>query len=279
MKTLMHTLYLALVISLGPAIAGSQSHYGDFSFDTTQAFHAYLNGLEAIKIEGDPGFRQAIEAVPINLGTLIDHKQEVGLHDWLYDFLVAFSPSGSDSLAAMFYLREGVDNFNLMTALPNLTKLPNIEKLKFGGSTGVTPTPFPFFKNMHRLVLNGLDRSYFFTNVSLSNSSFEVFETQEKYDSHVSYAQTHSVVPNGTIDFKFKRRREVENRLRAGEKMIFADIMFIVKELPLEHSTLKTPESTLFFFRLMWDTEQATWCHVEALCSMGMPYVFLFGLI
>ena len=41
-------------------------------------------------------------------GVPITPEQEADLRAWLYDFLVAFSVSGNDSLAATFYLRGGV---------------------------------------------------------------------------------------------------------------------------------------------------------------------------
>ncbi len=282
MKKLMHTLCLSTIVVFGVAHAERQSQYGGFSADNLKEFHTYLNGLKAIKVEATDNLRQAVEAVPMNLSTAIDLQQEAGLRDWLYDFLVAFSDSGSDSLAAAFYLREGTDDFRIEKVGYKMTKLPNLENLKQGGASGdgvgISPAPFSFFKTMHRLMLDGLERDYYFANVSLDDSEFRVFELQEEYESYISEAHIRGMVPSGTIEFTFKRRREVEKAVQVDEKVVLADVMFIIEDSE-ETAGSEGPIRTPFFFRLMWDDQQATWCHVEAFSSKEMTYIFLLGLI
>ncbi len=70
----------------------------------------YLHGLEMIKVEAGPELLQAVETISVESSIPITPEQEADLRGWLYDFLVAFSVSGSDSLAAEFYLREGVND-------------------------------------------------------------------------------------------------------------------------------------------------------------------------
>ena len=124
MKTLaIRTLSFALIAAWftvsGAAAAEPKSQYGGFSShpDSLQVFYDYIHGQEMIPVEASDELRQAIEAIPVDLGTAISLKQEAALRDWLYDFLVAFSASGSDSLAAAFYLREGVNNPDMMQNL------------------------------------------------------------------------------------------------------------------------------------------------------------------
>lgn len=263
MKTLIvRTLYLALAnlcIILGnatEATAETKSQYGGFSADSLQVFYDYIHGQEMMKVKAGPQLRQAVEIIPINLGTAIDLKQEEGLRDWLYDFLVAFSASSNDSLAAAFYLRERIKNPALKSDIPDL-----FEKVKAA----------------HRQTLISLDRDYFFENVSFFDSEFRVFEMQERYDSYQSDAKAHGMIPRGQTELTLPLRGEIEGRLQAGDQMVFADIMFIVEE-PEEFTTFETPGRTPSFFRLVWDPERAVWRHVEAFFSIGVPQLFLFGM-
>ncbi len=92
--------------------APAKSHYGGFSShpDSLQIFYDYIHGQEMMKVAAGAELRQAVESIPVDLGAPIDLAQEAAWRDWLYDFLVVFSASGSDSLAAAFYLREGANN-------------------------------------------------------------------------------------------------------------------------------------------------------------------------
>ena len=251
--------------------APPKSHYGGFSShpDSLQIFYDYIHGQEMMKVEAGAALRQAVEAIPVDLGAPIDLAQEVALRDWLYEFLVVFSASGSDSLAAAFYLREGVNN-------PE-----GIEFLKEYLASKDAPigdTPFAMFASGHRVILDMTKRDYFFENVSFFDSAFKVFEMQEAYDSYASYLQTHGMVPKTTLNFRPKLHNEVEEALLEGERLVFADIMFIAEE-PAGVSPWPWQGRTPSFFRLVWDPERAMWCHVEAYFSGGVPQNFLFNLI
>ena len=252
-------------------VAPPKSHYGGFSShpDSLQVFYDYIHGQEMMKVEAGAALRQAIEAIPVDLGAPIDLAQEAALRDWLYEFLVVFSASGSDSLAAAFYLREGVNN-------PN-----GIEFLKEFLTSKDAPigdTPFAMFAAGHRKVLDITKRDYFFENVSFFDSAFKVFEMQEAYDSYAFYLQTYGMTPKATLNFRPKLHDEVEEALQTGESLIFADIMFIVEE-PAGVSPWPWQGRTPSFFRLVWDPDKAMWRHVEAYFSGGVPQDFLFNLI
>ena len=259
MKTLaVGTLYLALAAAWLYCPGKVAAEYGDFSSDGLQVFYDYIHGQEMMRVEAGGQLRQAVEAMPIDLGTAIDLEQEAGLRDWLYDFLVAFSASGNDSLAATFYLRERIKN-------------PD-PKIKSG-----IPELFEKVKAAHQETLADLDCDYFFANVSFFDSEFRIFAMQEQYDSYQSYAQTHGMLPKGYTTITPPTREEIETRLVGGEQMVFADLMFIVEE-PEEFTAFETPGRTPSFFRLVWDPKRAVWRIVEAFFSIGVPQMFLFGM-
>jgi hypothetical protein len=248
-----------------------KSYYGGFSShpDSLQVFYDYIHGQEMTPIQAGDGLRQVIEAIPVNLSAPIDLKQEAGLRDWLYDFLVAFSASGSDSLVANFYLREGINN-------PEMIQTLNEQLASRDVPTG--DTPFDLFAAGHRTLLGLTKREYFFQNVSFFDSAFKVFEMQEAYDSYAFYLQTHGMIPKATLNFRPKLHDEVEEALLEGERLVFADIMFIVEE-PAGVSPWPWQGRTPSFFRLVWDPDKAMWCHVEAYFSGGVPQDFLFNFI
>ena len=251
--------------------APPKSHYGGFSShpDSLQIFYDYIHDQEMMKVEAGAGLRQAVEAIPADLGAPIDLAQEAALRDWLYELLVVFSASGSDSLAAAFYLREGTYN-------PD--GLEFLKEFLASRDAPIGDTPFALFAAGHRKVLDITKREYFFENVSFFDSAFKVFEMQEAYDSYALYLQTHGMVPKATLNFHPKLRDEVEEALQTGESLIFADIMFIVEE-PAGVSPWPWQGRTPSFFRLVWDSERAMWRHVEAYFSGGVPQDFLFNLI
>ena len=272
MKTLsVRTLYFALIAIASVAAAKPMSQYGGFSShpDSLQVFYDYIHGQEMMKVEAGDELRQAIEAIPVDLGTPIDLRQEADLRDWLYDFLVAFSASGSDSLAAEFYLREGFNNSDMVQTLKEQLASRDV-------STG--DTPFAIFAAGHRTILSLAKRAYFFENASFFDSVFKVFKMQEEYDSYAFYLQTHGMLPRGTLNFHLKLQDEVEAALQAGKPLVFADIMFIVEE-PAGLSPWPWQGRTPSFFRLVWDPEQAMWCHVEVYFSRGVPQNFLFSVM
>ena len=269
------TLSLALVaawFAVSSTVAAEpKSQYSGFSShsDSLQVFYDYIHGQEMMKVEAGDELRQAIEAIPVDLSTPIDLKQEVGMRDWLYDLLVAFSSSGSDSLAAAFYLREGVNNPDMIKVLKKYLDRRDIP---------TSDTPFAIFAAGHREILGSTKRDYFFENVSFFDSVFKVFEIQEEYDSYAFYLQTHGMIPRGTLNFHLKLQDEVEEALQAGKPLVFADIMFIVEE-PAGVSDWSWQGRTPSFFRLAWDPERAMWCHVEVYFSRGVPQNFLFNVM
>ena len=200
-----------------------KSHYGGFSShpDSLQIFYDYIHGQEMMKVEAGAELRQAIEAIPVDLGAPIDLAQEAALRDWLYEFLVVFSASGSDSLAAAFYLRESTHNPDGLAFL---------QEFLASRDAPIGDTPFAMFASGHRTILSITKRDYFFENVSFFDSAFKIFEMQEAYDSYALHLQTHGMVPKATLNFRPKLRDEVEEALQTGESLIFADIMFIVEE-------------------------------------------------
>ena len=267
-----HVLYFALLaIYFDTSGTAAEPQYGGFSShpDSLQVFYDYIHGQETMKVEAGAELRQAIEAIPVDLAAPIELEQETGLRDWLYDFLVAFSSSGSDSLAAAFYLREGVNNLEMIQTLKEQLASRDV-------STG--DTPFVIFAAGHRTLLGLTKRDYFFENVSFFDSVFKVFEMQEEYDSYAFYLQTHGMIPRGTLKFRLKLQDEVEEVLQAGEPLVFADIMFIVEE-PAGVSDWSWQGRTPSFFRLVWDPEKAMWRHVEVYFSRGVPQNFLFSVM
>ena len=270
-RTLYFTLIAAWFTVSSTATAEPKSQYGGFSShpDSLQVFYDYIHGQEMMKVEAGDELRQAIEAIPIDLSTPIDLKQEAGLRDWLYDFLVAFSSSGSDSLAAAFYLREGINNPDMIEVMKKALDLRD---------TPTGDTPFAIFAAGHRTILGSAKREYFFENTSFLDSVFKVFEMQEEYDSYEFYLQTHGMIPRGTLNFHLKLQDEVEETLQAGEPLVFADIMFIVEE-PAGISPWSWQGRTPSFFRLVWDPERAMWRHVEVYFSRGVPQNFLFNVM
>ncbi len=253
------------------AAAPPKSHYGGFSShpDSLQIFYDYIHAQKMMKVAAGDALRQAIEAIPVDLGAPIDLAQEAALREWLYEFLIAFSASGSDSLAAAFYLREGTHN-------PD--GLEFLQEFLASRDAPIGETPFAVLAAGHREVLSITKRDYFFENVSFFDSAFKVFEMQEAYDSYALYLKTHGMVPKATLNFRPKLHDEVAEDLQAGESLIFADIMFIVEE-PAGVSPWPWQGRTPSFFRLVWDPERAMWCHVEVYFSGGVPQNFLFNLI
>ena len=251
--------------------APPKSHYGGFSShpDSLQIFYDYIHDQEMMKVEAGATLRQAIEAIPVDLGAPIDLAQEAALRDWLYEFLVVFSASGSDSLAAAFYLREGANN-------PD--GLEFLKEFLASRDAPIGDTPFAMLASGHREILSVTKRDYFFENVSFFDSEFKVFEMQEAYDSYAFYLQTHGMIPKATLNFRPKLHDEVEETLQTGESLIFADVMFIVEE-PAGVSPWPWQGRTPSFFRLVWDPDKAMWRHVEAYFSGGVPQDFLFNLI
>ena len=269
------SLYFALIaawLSISGTIAEPKHLYGGFSShpDSLQVHIDYINSLDMTKIEASSQFRQAVEAVPIESGISITTEQEVALSGWLYEFLIAFSSSGSDSLVAAFYLREGVNNPDWLEKVKKQLAISNLPK---------DDTPFPILKAIHRTMLDHQGRSYYFENVSFFYSMFNVFEAQDEYETYEAYLKTHGMITAGALYFsRTKLREDVKQRLQAGEKEIFADFMFIVEE-PKETAGFEGPVRTPSFFRLAWDRERAAWRPVETYFNSQVQHNFLFEVM
>ena len=261
-------LYVALIAVYGgvSSAAAVETKYpqGDFDprLDKLQGLLDYVHTVEKIEVKAGPKLWKAIAAIPVATDAPITPEQEADLRDWLYDFLVAFSVSGNDSLAAQFYLREGVNN-------PRALK--NMEETLADWGIAKGDTPSDLFQTMHRAVLDHQGYEYRFGNAFFRYSTFKVFEMQGRYESYRSY-------PRGVAKARFKLQREVEGALRAGEKRVFTDIAFVTEE-PAEFAGSEGPICTPFFCRLVWDPERAMWRFVEVFYTSKLPHPFLFSAI
>ena len=257
-------LSLALVAVSSAAAVETQYPTGGFAprLDKIQGLLEYIHTAKKIEVKAGPKLWQAIEAIPIATGVPITPAQQADLRDWLYDFLVAFSASGNDSLAAQFYLREGVNN---PRALQNM----QATLASWGIPQG--DTPFALFQAMHRAVLDDQGYDYRFGNAFFSHSTFKVFEMQGAYESYRSH-------PRDVVKARFKLQKEIEAALRTGEKRVFTDIAFVTEE-PAASAGSAEPVCTPFFCRLVWDSERSMWRFVEVVYNAKLPHPFLFSAI
>lgn len=296
------TLYFALIAAWfaisSAATAEPKSQYGDFSTaaDSHQAYLDYIHALEMIQVETGAELQQAIEAIPVEPSVPITPEQEADLHAWLYDFLVAFSVSGNDSLAATFYLRGGVDKPDKIQQIKELLeRTPSPEetaelnaKLKMLKEAGIDvsslipepipdagDTPFAILKTQHRQNLDMKGRDYFFGNISFFDSKYSVFELQGEYESYVDYIKTHSLLPKGYMG-SFPMVNEIEEALQAGEKWVAAQFMFIFAEPEETADFEKGPMRYPVFVRLVWSPEKATWRLAEIVMPNDAPVRFSF---
>lgn len=274
----MKTLYFALIAAWFAATSVSaepKAQYGGYSWDpdswqvALQAFHAYVNSLEMINIEAGDELQQAIAAIPIKGETPITPAQEAGLRTWLYDLLVAFSVSSSDSLAAAFYLREGVNNPEAIEKLKNQLASKGLLKGE---------TPFDILKAGHRQLLDKNDYDYYFGKVSFFDSAFEVSERKTEPSDYMESLRESGMIPPAAVrGTPSKMKSEVQEHLQAGKPQTFVEVMFIVEE-PEEFAPFEGAARTPFFFRMAWDSDKAMWRHVEIVYCLGTSY-FLFSSI
>ena len=271
-------LSLALIAISSAAAVETKYPHGGFEprLDKLQGLLGYVQTAKKVEVKAGPKLWQAITAIPVATGIPITLEQEADLHDWLYDFLIAFSVSGNDSLAAQFYLREGVNN-------PRAVKNMKETLADWGIPKG--DTPFDIFQTMHRAVLDDQGYEYRFGKAFLRHSTFKVFEMQGHYESYNIYPrkavkQGHyeSTYPREAVKARFKLQQEVDGVLRAGEKRVFTDIAFVTEE-PAEFAGSQGPICTPFFCRLVWDPERAMWRFVEVVYSAKLPHPFLFSAI
>lgn len=331
MKTLM-LFCSALIIGLSSISSPSQAReggYGGFTRENIQEFDDYINGLEMIKVQAGEELDQAIDAIPINLETAIDLEQERGLRDWLRQYLIAFSESGNDSLAAVFYLRTGFNkeryivqnlkfiNFarenpqaNVIAQRPDGTRLTKeeieksfekrIDKVKVNAETALKEGALPLFRSMHKDALRNQNKEYFIENVSFQDSDFRMFELGQETPTFLRLASDRGMLPRGYTSYETGLSDKLPALLKTGEKIICADILFILEEpLPLEFTpnpvpslppeftpitpNLAGPKRTPSFFRLMWDQDKKIWNHLEVFYSSGVGIVvgetYFFNLL
>ena len=276
-------LYVVLIAVYGgvSSVAAVETKYpaGGFEprLDKFQGLLEHIRTVEKVKVQAGPKLWQAITTIPVVEGIPITPEQEADLRDWLYDFLVAFSVSGNDSLAAQFYLREGVNN---PRALKNMKAT-----LERWGIIPQRDTPFAIFQTMHRAVLDDQGYDYRFGNAFFRHSTFKVFEMQghyERYRVHpreaVKQGRYERTYPRDAVKARFKLQQEIDGALRAGEKRLFTDIAFVTEE-PAELAEPKGPICTPFFCRLVWDSERAMWRFVEVVYTSKRPNSFLFSAL
>ena len=271
-------LSIALITVSSAAAVETKYPHGGFEprLDKLQGLLDYVHTAKKIKVKAGPKLWQAIESIPVAAGVSITPEQKTDLRDWLYDFLIAFSASGNDSLAAEFYLREGVNN-------PRAIK--NMQETLAHWGIPRDDTPFDIFQAMHRAVLDDQGYEYRFGKAFLRHSTFKVFEMQGHYESYNIYPretvkQGHyeSTYPREAVKARFKLQQEVDGVLRAGEKRVFTDIAFVTEE-PAEFAGSERPICTPFFCRLVWDPERTMWRFVEVVYSSKLPHSFLFSAI
>ena len=255
----------------GTTAAEPKRQYGGFSPspEKLQVFLDYIHSLEmTINIEAGDELQHAIKAIPVEADLSITPEQEADLHIWLYDFLVAFSSSGNDSLAAAFYLREGVNN-------PSALKKMKKDLASWGLLQD--DTPFALFQAMHRSILDYQNFEYRFGNASFIHSTFKVFEMQSQYESYLSDAKSNGMIVAGGLYVNTSKLQEkVEQVVQAGGQRVFAQFMLIVEE-PEEFAESARPIRTPFFFRLVWDPKRTMWRFVECFYNSDLPHFFLFS--
>ena len=296
MKPIAIFALIAAWFAVSSVAATEQYGYLSAAADSHQAYLDYLHALKMIEVEAGTELQQAVAAIPVKADISITPAQEADLRAWLYDFLVAFSASGSDSLAATFYLREGVDDPDKIQQIKELLeRTPSPEetaelnaKLKMLKEAGIDisslipepipdagDTPLAILKTQHRQNLDMKGRDYFFDNISFSDSKYSVFELQGEYESYVDYIKTHGLLPMGYMG-SFPMGKEIEEALQAGEKWVAAQFMFIFAE-PEEAADFETgPMRCPFFVRLVWSPEKAMWRLAEIVTPNNAPVQFSF---
>jgi hypothetical protein len=295
------TLYFAPVAAWfaisSAAAAEPKSQYGGFSSDTEgqQAYHDYIHSLEMIPVEAVTELQQASKAIPVESNIAITPEQEANLRAWLYDFLVAFSASGSDSLAAAFYLREGVDNPDKIQRIKEqLESGPSAEEmamakaqqkmLKEAGIEMSIPipepipnagdTPLDILKTQHRLNLDMKGCDYCFDKVSFFDSKYRVSEFQGVYGNYADHLKTRGLLP---VHYKASYPLGIKEHEKALQgQWVAAQFMFIAEE-PEECADFeKGPMRYPFFVRLVWSPEKAMWRLAEIVMPNDAPVQFSF---
>lgn len=301
----------ALIVGLSALPVPSQAReggYGGFTQENMHAFNNYINALAMIKVQAGEELNQAIDAIPIDLETAIDSEQERGLRDWLRQYLIAFSEAGNDSLAAVFYLREGFDaehykkikiewaefrqrhvrrkNSNVVaknidgSAITDEEIENMVEKTRERVETALREeSPLSIIRSDHRETLRSFNKEHFIENVSFRDSEFRVFELNKGDQTFFSLAKDRGMLPRGFVQYSPypKLKEQLPALLEAGERTICADILFIVEEPSASAPDPTMPGRTPSFFRLLWDREEKLWRHLEVFYSQGVVEAYFFG--
>ncbi|MXX38894.1 MAG: hypothetical protein F4Z85_12675 [Gemmatimonadetes bacterium] len=269
-RNLYFTLIAAWFAIASIAVAEPKPQYGGFASDDVglQAHLDHINSLEMIPVEAGAALQQAVAAIPVETDISITPEQETDLRGWLYELLVAFSASSSDSLAIAFYMRGGVDH-DLMKQIA-----AHINSQRPGFLKGDTPKDL--LQAMHRETLDSNGRDYYFEKVSFLHSAFTVFAMQDEYASYQDYAETHGMIPGVVYSGGLPLQQAVAQQLQAGEQRVFAQFMFIDEEPEASADFEQGPRRTPCFFRLIWDPEWAVWRPVEAFFNSQVRHEFLF---
>ena len=306
MKTL--TLLCSALIIIPVPSQAREGGYGSFTQENIQEFYDYIHSQDMIKVQAGEELNQAIDAIPINLETAIDLEQERGLRDWLRQYLTAFSESGNDSLAAIFYLRDGFDaehykrikikwakfeqrharnrNSNFVVknkdgSMKTDEEIENlVEKARERVETALREeSPLSIIRSEHRQALSVFDKEYFIENVSFHDSEFRVFELNKGDQTFFSLAKDRGMLPNGFAKYppSPELKEQLPALLEAGERIICADILFIVEEPSESAQNPTTPGRTPSFFRLIWDRDKKLWRHAEVFYSPGVGETYFFG--
>ena len=269
---------VAFWLASSMVVANPKSWHGGY-----RAFLDHIKDIEMIKAEAGDPLQQAIKAIPIETDTPITSEQEADLHDWLYDFLTAFSVSGSDSLAAAFYLRDGVDpGFNFSKIKIKIQDQFDLSedqleraKPREEDFPPITAPAFEHLKIGHKIIQRATNYDYFFGNVSFFASEYSVFKLQgEYYDSYRDWARENELIPLRLTEWFPKLRGEIEEGLKAGGQWTSAQFMFVVEEP--EFADYEYLARYSFFVRLVWSRAGRTWRLIEAFVPHDAPVVFLF---
>ncbi len=262
----------------------------------------YSHSQSLLTAEASDSLRQAITAIPFAGELTANAAQKAALHNWLYDFLVAFSAAGNDSLAAAFYTR-GIEKSARLESDKHFFLLENLQDQwdkEIGRSFSKAleeveddlfaflkvkkiaqekaPLLFDIFREGHKYLLHQDERDYYIEKVSFHDSAFRIFEMQKRYEVYLSSIESQEGLPTGHWTADLSNQQAIIKHLAEGENLVFAEVGFVVQE-PVVFSTAPIPGWTPFFFRMVWDDEQQQWQLVELVLGVDIPHGFLFSFI
>ena len=259
----------------------------------------YSHSQSLLTVEASDSLRQAITAIPFEGELTTNAAQRAALHNWLYDFLVAFSAAGNDSLAAAFYTRSIEENVRLKSdkhffLLAELNEkwseeigLSFIKALQESSDDSASlmrirreegPFLFDLLREGHKYLLHQDERDYYIEKVSFHDSAFRIFEMQKGYEIYLSSIESQEGLPTGHWTADLSNQQAIIKHLVEGKNLVFAEVGFVVQE-PVAFSTAPIPGWTPFFFRMVWDVEQQQWQLVELVLGVDIPHGFLFSFI